>query len=203
MAIPKGFFPQQDTGFIFGLAEGAQDVSIQGMVERELALADIIAKDPDIATFAFAVGPTGGGAQTPNNGRFWINLKPIGQRKASADQIINRLRPQLARVNGVTLFLQVAQDISVGGRVARTQYQYTLQGSDLNELLEWGPRVLDGLRKLSELQIAIERGMLQIEEALMPEMPDIASRVQTLVADVMSQYNAVVTGVQRQARTAH
>jgi HAE1 family hydrophobic/amphiphilic exporter-1/multidrug efflux pump len=151
-AIPKGFFPQQDTGFIFGLAEGAQDVSIQGMVERELALADIIAKDPDIATFAFAVGPTGGGAQTPNNGRFWINLKPIGQRKASADQIINRLRPQLARVSGVTLFLQVAQDISVGGRVARTQYQYTLQGSDLNELLEWGPRVLDGLRKLPELQ---------------------------------------------------
>jgi HAE1 family hydrophobic/amphiphilic exporter-1/multidrug efflux pump len=121
------------------------------MVERELALADIIAKDPDIATFAFAVGPTGG-AQTPNNGRFWINLKPIGQRKASADQIINRLRPQLARVSGVTLFLQVAQDISVGGRVARTQYQYTLQGSDLNELLEWGPRVLDGLRKLPELQ---------------------------------------------------
>jgi HAE1 family hydrophobic/amphiphilic exporter-1/multidrug efflux pump len=150
--IPNGFFPQQDTGFIFGLAEGAQDVSIRGMVERELALADVIAKDPDIASFAFAVGPTGGGAQTPNNGRFWINLKPIGQRKASADEIINRLRPELARVSGVTLFLQVAQDISVGGRVARTQYQYTLQGSNLNELIEWGPRVLDALRKLPELQ---------------------------------------------------
>jgi hydrophobe/amphiphile efflux-1 (HAE1) family protein len=152
MTIPKGFFPQQDTGFIFGLAEGAQDVSIAGMMDRELALAEIVAKDPNIATFAFAVGPTGGGAQTTNNGRFWINLKPTGQRSASADDIINRLRPQLARVSGVTLFLQVAQDISVGGRVARTQYQYTLQGSDLNELLEWGPHVLDALRRLPELQ---------------------------------------------------
>ena len=150
--IPKGFFPQQDTGFIFGLAEGAQDVSIAGMMDRELALAEVIAKDPDIATFAFAVGPTGGGAQTTNNGRFWINLKPTGQRRAMADDIINRLRPQLARVSGVTLFLQVAQDISVGGRVARTQYQYTLQGSDLNDLLEWGPRMLDALRRLPELQ---------------------------------------------------
>ena len=152
VAIPKGFFPQQDTGFIFGVAEGAQDVSLRGMMEHELALADIVAQDPDIATFAFAVGPTGGGAQTTNNGRFWINLKPTNQRNASADDIINRLRPRLARVSGVTLFLQASQDISVGGRVARTQYQYTLQGSDLNELIEWGPRVLDAFRKLPELQ---------------------------------------------------
>jgi len=149
--IPKGFFPQQDTGFIFGLAEGAQDVSLQGMMERELALADIITKDPDITSFAFAVGPTGG-AQTTNNGRFWINLKPTSQRSASADDIVNRLRPQLARVSGITLFLRVAQDISIGGRVARTQYQYTLQGSDLNELIAWGPQVLDALHRLPELQ---------------------------------------------------
>jgi multidrug efflux pump subunit AcrB len=152
VAVPKGFLPQQDTGFIFGLAEGAQDASLRGMAERELALAEIIAQDPDIASFAFAVGPTGGGAQTTNNGRFWINLKPTNQRNASADDIVNRLRPKLARVSGITLFLQVAQDISVGGRVARTQYQYTLQGSDLNELIEWAPRVFDALRKLPELQ---------------------------------------------------
>jgi HAE1 family hydrophobic/amphiphilic exporter-1/multidrug efflux pump len=152
LTIPKGFFPQQDTGFIFGLAEGAQDVSVRGMMERELALADIVAKDPDIATFAFAVGPTGGGVQTTNNGRFWINLKPTSQRSASADDVINRLRPQLARVSGITLFMQVAQDISVGGRVARTQFQYTLQGADLVELIEWGPRILDALRRLPELQ---------------------------------------------------
>jgi HAE1 family hydrophobic/amphiphilic exporter-1/multidrug efflux pump len=151
VAIPKGFFPQQDTGFIFGLAEGAQDVSVRGMMDRELALADIVARDPDIATFAFAVGPTGG-VQTTNNGRFWINLKPTSQRRASADDVINRLRPQLARVSGITLFMQVSQDISVGGRVARTQYQYTLQGVDLTELIEWGPRVLEALRRLPELQ---------------------------------------------------
>jgi HAE1 family hydrophobic/amphiphilic exporter-1 len=152
VTIPKGFFPQQDTGFIFGLAEGAQDVSIRGMMERELALAQILIKDPDIATFAFSVGPTGGGVQTTNNGRFWINLKPTYERSATADDVINRLRPQLGRVSGITLFMQVAQDISVGGRVARTQYQYTLQGADLTELIEWGPRVLDALRRLPELQ---------------------------------------------------
>src|SRR5262249_46841879 len=151
ITIPKGFFPQQDTGFIFGLAEGAQDVSLRGMMEREFALAEIIAKDPDITTFAFSVGPTAG-VQTTNNGRFWINLKPTSQRSASADDIMSRLRPELARVSGITLFMQVSQDISVGGRAARTQYQYTLQGSDLNELIEWGPRVLDALRRLPELQ---------------------------------------------------
>src|SRR6202030_1273104 len=149
--IPKGFFPQQDTGFIFGLSEGAQDISLRSMIDRQRALAEIIAKDPYIATFAFAIGPTGG-AMTTNNGRFWISLKPRNERTASADEIINRLRPQLARVSGVTLFLQVAQDISVGGRLARTQYQYTLQSADLAELLEWGPRVLDAFRGLPQLQ---------------------------------------------------
>jgi multidrug efflux pump len=149
--IPKGFFPQQDTGFIFGLSEAAQDISLKGMIDRQRALAEIIAKDPDIATFAFAVGPTGG-AMTTNNGRFWISLKPRNERTAAADEIVNRLRPQLARVSGVTLFLQVAQDISVGGRLARTQYQYTLQSGDLAELIEWGPRVLDAFRGLPQLQ---------------------------------------------------
>jgi HAE1 family hydrophobic/amphiphilic exporter-1/multidrug efflux pump len=149
--IPKGFFPQQDTGFIFGLSEAAQDISLKGMIDRQRALAEIIAKDPDIAPFAFAVGPTGG-AMTTNNGRFWISLKPRNERTAAADEIVNRLRPQLARVSGVTLFLQVAQDISVGGRLARTQYQYTLQSGDLAELIEWGARVLDAFRGLPQLQ---------------------------------------------------
>jgi multidrug efflux pump subunit AcrB len=149
--IPKGFFPPQDTGFIFGLSEGAQDISLKSMIDRQRALAEIIAKEPDIATFAFAVGPTGG-AMTTNSGRFWISLKPRNERNASADEIINRLRPQLARVSGVTLFLQVAQDISVGSRLSRTQYQYTLQSADLAELLEWGPRVLDAFRELQQLQ---------------------------------------------------
>jgi hydrophobe/amphiphile efflux-1 (HAE1) family protein len=151
VTIPKGFFPQQDTGFIYGLSEGAQDISIKGMIDRQQALAEVLAKDPDIATFAFAVGPTGN-ALTTNNGRFWISLKPRNQRTASVDEVINRLRPQLARVSGVTLFMQSAQDISIGGRLARTQYQYTLQGADLNELIEWGPRFLDAFRRLPQLQ---------------------------------------------------
>ena len=151
VAIPKGFFPQQDTGFIFGLSEGAQDVSIKGMIDRQQALAEILVKDPDIATFAFSVGPTGN-ALTTNNGRFWISLKPRRERTASVDDVINRLRPQLAWVSGVTLFMQSSQDISVGGRLARTQYQYTLQGADLSELIEWGPRFLDAFRRLPELQ---------------------------------------------------
>jgi len=151
VTIPKGFFPQQDTGFIYGLSEGAQDISIKGMIDRQQALAEVLGKDPDIATFAFAVGPTGN-ALTTNNGRFWISLKPRNDRTASVDDIINRLRPQLARVSGVTLFMQSAQDISVGGRLARTQYQYTLQSADLNELIEWGPRFLDTFRRLPQLQ---------------------------------------------------
>jgi HAE1 family hydrophobic/amphiphilic exporter-1/multidrug efflux pump len=151
VTIPKGFFPQQDTGFIYGLSEAAQDISIQGMIDRQHALAEIVGKDPDVATFAFAVGPTGN-ALTTNNGRFWISLRPRNERSSSVDDIINRLRPQLARVSGVTLFMQSAQDISVGGRLARTQYQYTLQSADLNELIEWGPRFLEAFRKLPQLQ---------------------------------------------------
>jgi hydrophobe/amphiphile efflux-1 (HAE1) family protein len=151
VTIPKGFFPQQDTGFIYGLSEAAQDISIQGMIDRQHALAEIVGKDPDVATFAFAVGPTGN-ALTTNNGRFWISLRPRNERSSSVDDIINRLRPQLARVSGVTLFMQSAQDISVGGRLARTQDQYTLKSADLNELIEWGPRFLEAFRMLPQLQ---------------------------------------------------
>src|SRR5579862_731324 len=125
VVVPKGFFPQQDTGFIYGFSEARQDISFKAMMERQLALADIVAKDPDIESFAVAAGATGG-SQTLNTGRFWINLKPKTQRTASADEVLNRLRQQLQTVEGIVLYLQVAQDINVGGRLARTQYQYTL-----------------------------------------------------------------------------
>jgi hydrophobe/amphiphile efflux-1 (HAE1) family protein len=149
--IPKGFFPQQDTGIILATSEAAQDVSFARMVQLQKNLADIIAKDPDVATFADSVGAVGG-SQTSNTGRFFITLKPRDQRKASANEIINRLRPQVARIEGIALFMQAAQDINVGGRVARTQYQYTLQDADLNELNLWAPRMLDKLRTLPQLQ---------------------------------------------------
>ena len=151
IAIPKGFFPQQDTGLITGISEAAQDISFAAMMEKQQALAAVIAGDPDIASFASSVGPSGG-SPGENTGRFFITLKPHNQRQASADEIINRLRPQLAKVEGVALFLQASQDINVGGRLSRTQYQYTLQDANLGELNQWAPRVLDKFRSLPELQ---------------------------------------------------
>src|SRR5439155_3173337 len=130
--IPKGFFPQQDTGLITGTSEAAQDVSSAEMARLQQALAEVVAQDPDVASFAGSIGSNSGG--TINSGRFFINLKPRDQRAASVDQVINRLRPQLAKIEGAALYLQAAQDITVGGRAARTQYQYTLQDADLAEL---------------------------------------------------------------------
>ena len=151
VAIPKGFFPQQDTGFITGISEAAQDISFAGMLEKQQALAAVVAADPDIADFASVVGASGA-SPGENSGRFFITLKPRDQRSASADQIINRLRPKLAKVEGVALFLQASQDINVGGRLSRTQYQYTLQDADLAELDQWSPRMLAKLKSLPELQ---------------------------------------------------
>jgi hydrophobic/amphiphilic exporter-1 (mainly G- bacteria), HAE1 family len=142
--IPKGFFPQQDTGIISGLSDAPQDISFDEMVRRQHALLDIVSKDPDIESYGTGLG----GNRPINNGFVVIGLKPWSQRSASADQIITRLRPQLAKVPGATLFLQAAQDLNVGGRTTRTQYQYTLQDSDINELNEWAPKVLAELQKL-------------------------------------------------------
>ena len=149
--IPKGFFPQQDTGMLTGISEAAQDISFAGMMEKQQELAAVIAKDPDIASFVSAVG-SGGASPAENTGRFFITLKPHNERKASADEIINRLRPQLAKVEGVALFLQASQDINVGGRLSRTQYQYTLQDANLAELNQWAPRMLDKFKSLPQLQ---------------------------------------------------
>jgi hydrophobe/amphiphile efflux-1 (HAE1) family protein len=146
--IPKGFFPQQDTGIISGLSDGPQDISFDEMVRRQHALLDVVAKDPDVASYGTGLG----GSRPLNNGFVVIGLKPRSQRTASADQIITRLRPQLAKVPGATLFMQAAQDLNVGGRTTRTQYQYTLQDSDINELNDWAPKVLAELQKLPMLR---------------------------------------------------
>jgi hydrophobic/amphiphilic exporter-1 (mainly G- bacteria), HAE1 family len=146
--IPKGFFPQQDTGIISGLSDAPQDISFEEMVRRQHALLDVVAKDPDIASYGTGLG----GNRPVNNGFVVIGLKPRNERGSSADQIITRLRPQLAKIPGATLFMQAAQDLNVGGRTSRTQYQYTLQDSDINELNEWAPKVLAELQKLSMLR---------------------------------------------------
>jgi hydrophobe/amphiphile efflux-1 (HAE1) family protein len=147
--IPKGFFPTQDTGLIQGLSEAAQDVSPDEMKRLQRELSQVIARDPDIASFGSFFGS--GGGNTLNTGRFFIGLKPRDQRKSTAVQVINRLRPQLAKIEGVNLFLQPSQDITVGGRISRGQYQYTLQDADLDELNTWAPRMLAKLKTLPGL----------------------------------------------------
>jgi hydrophobe/amphiphile efflux-1 (HAE1) family protein len=146
--IPKGFFPQQDTGIIMGLSDAPQDISFDEMVRRQHALTDILAGDPDIASYGTGLG----GSRAINNGFVIIGLKPRDQRKSNADEIITRLRPQIAKVQGATLFLQAAQDLTVGGRTTRTQFQYTLQDSDIDELNAWAPRVLAELQGLPMLR---------------------------------------------------
>jgi HAE1 family hydrophobic/amphiphilic exporter-1 len=147
--IPKGFFPQQDTGLITGISQAAQDVSVKDMMRHQEALGAVVLKDPAVAHLAMAIG----GAGNPSNtGRMFITLKPRDQRDATADQIITRLQPQLDKVEGAQLFLQAAQDVTVGGRAARTQYQYTLQDSDFGELNQWAPEMLAKMQSLQELR---------------------------------------------------
>jgi hydrophobic/amphiphilic exporter-1 (mainly G- bacteria), HAE1 family len=151
VSIPKGFFPQQDTGLITGTSEAAQDVSFAEMKRRQEALGEIIGKDPAVATYAMALG-AGGSSPTINNGRFFITLKPKSERDVSAFDVITRLRPQLEKVEGARLFMQAAQDVNVGGRASRTQFQYTLQDGNLDELSEWAPKVLEKLKSLPMLR---------------------------------------------------
>ena len=145
---PKGFFPQQDNGIIVGLADASQDVSFSEMVRLQHKLTDVVAEDPDVAAWGTSIG----GSRPLNNGFVVLRLKPREERKASADQIITRLRAKLAKVDGATFFLQAAQDLNVGGRLSRTQYQYTLLDPSLDELNEWAPKLLAKLQKLPQLK---------------------------------------------------
>ena len=151
VAIPKGFFPDQDTGVLIGISEGAQDVSFAEMSRRQQALAAIVTADPDVSDYASSVG-AGLGGQTENNGRFYINLKPFDERHSTAQQVIARLRPKLQAVTGAALYLQAAQDIRVGGRLSKTLYQFTLQDADADELYAWAPKVLQRLQHLPMLR---------------------------------------------------
>ena len=145
--IPKGFFPQQDTGFLVGVAESAQDISFAAMSDRAMAVADVVRQDPAVESVGFTLGGT-----TFNNSNFFITLKTKESgRTVSADEVIGRLRTRLAELEGVNLYLQSAQDINVGGRLARTQYQYSLTDPEIKELGDWAPRILDRLRALPQL----------------------------------------------------
>ena len=148
--IPKGFFPIQDTGLISGFAEAAQETSPDETMRLMHKLGDVILADPDVEGFGSQTGSTGS-AQTANTGRYFIVLKPHAMRKLTSSQIIDRLRPQLAKVQGANLFLQPAQDINVGARIARATFQYTLQDTNIDELNEWSEKLLEKLRTLPQL----------------------------------------------------
>jgi multidrug efflux pump len=152
LVIPKGFFPQQDNGRLSGSILADQAISYQAMQEKITQLAAIVQADPAIATVTAYTGGGGGRGTTVNNARMFIALKGRRERDATADEVITRLRPKLARVPGATLYLQAVQDIRVGGRLGNAQYQYTLQADHLDELSEWAPRMLEALRKLPQLR---------------------------------------------------
>ncbi len=149
-STPKGFFPIQDIGLINGISEGAQDVSPQEMMRLQAEIDKIILEDPGVEGIASQVGTTYG-AQTTNTGRFNIMLKPREDRDLDASQIIDRLRPRLTKIIGATAYLQPAQDITVGGRIARAAFQYTLQDPNINELTEWAGKLLDKLKTVPEI----------------------------------------------------
>jgi multidrug efflux pump len=149
--VPKGFFPVQDTGVILGVSEAPQDVSFASMSERQQALADTILKDPAIASLSSFIGIDGTNV-TANSGRIQVNLKPLAERKVSATEVIRRLQPELAKVEGITLFMQPVQDLTVEDRVSRTQYQFSLEDPSAAELAAWVPKFVAKLQTLPELR---------------------------------------------------
>jgi multidrug efflux pump len=179
VVVPKGFFPQQDTGIISGVTEASPDVSFQRMSDRQLALAEVVIADPDVATVASFIGADGTNL-TNNSGRLSITLKPRSERKASADEIIARLQPKLAEVEGISAYLQSIQDLQIDNRVARTQYQFTLEDANAEELYVWGKRVLDALKKLPQLSdVASDQQTAGLQAALTIDR-DTASRLGVL-----------------------
>ncbi|MBS0354626.1 MAG: MdtB/MuxB family multidrug efflux RND transporter permease subunit [Proteobacteria bacterium] len=148
--VPKGFFPVQDTGAIQGITEAAQSISFDAMSSRQQALAEVVLKDPAVASLSSFIGVDGSNA-TLNSGRMMINLKPLAERDASASEVIRRLTPEVRKVAGITLYMQPVQDLSIEDKVSRTQYQFSLQSPDSAALTEWVPRLVERLKGLPQL----------------------------------------------------
>jgi len=174
--IPKGFFPQQDTGLIVGVTEAPPDVSFPKMMTLQRSLADVVRADPDVASVASFIGSDGTNPTT-NSGRLSITLKPRSDRKRDATEIIGDLQPRLAKVEGIAAYLQAVQDLQIESRISRTQFQYTLEDADAQELAEWAPRALERLRKLRELSdVASDQQTAGLQMALTIDR-DTASRM--------------------------
>ena len=174
--VPKGFFPQQDTGVLMGATEASQDISFAAMADLQQKVARLVLADPAVATIGSFIG-AGAGSSTVNNGRMFITLKPLAKRKVSADQVIARLRKQMSRIAGINLFLQSVQDIRVGGRLSKAQFQYALQSSDLGALGTWSARLVDKLRKSPLLRdVVSDQQMLGLQMNVAVDR-DAASRL--------------------------
>jgi len=148
--VPKGLFPQQDTGLLMGSTQAAQDASYPEMLRLQTTVNEVINADPDVDHFVSFIGS--GGMGTGNTGSAFITLKPLPPRKATPDEILARLRGKLSKIEGITTYLQSRQDVNVGGRMARTQYQYTIEDANLAELQAWTPKMLEAFRKLPQLK---------------------------------------------------
>ncbi len=148
--IPKGFFPQQDTGRMQGIVEGQQHISYQALVEKAKWFEQQVRSDPDVETVDMVAGTSGGGFGG-NRAQIWLQLKPVGVRKSSIDEVIDRIRAKTESMPGATLYLQANQDIRIGGRQGNGEYQYTLQAQDFNLLDKWGNKVLEQMRKLPQI----------------------------------------------------
>jgi multidrug efflux pump len=182
---PKGFFPQQDVGRIIGFIQADQDVSFSTMREKVKKFADVVRQDPAMDTVtAF----TGGGSGN-NSGRFFAQLKPLDQRKISADMVIDRLRPKLEAIPGASLFLQAVQDINVGARFAGAQYQYTLQADRLSDLIEWAPRLMERMAKIPDLRDVNTDQQLNGLQATLNIDRDTGGRLGVSVAEIDNTLN--------------
>ena len=183
IVVPKGFFPVQDTGAILGISEATQTVSFQAMTERQQRVAEIILKDPDVANLSSFIGVDGINP-TINTGRIQINLKPREQRSATASEIIRRLQPEVAKIEGITLYMQPGQDLTVEDRVSRTQFQYTIEDASAQELNDWTPRLVEKLRTRPELRdVASDQQNGGLQAAITIDR-DTAGRLGVLPADL-------------------
>ncbi len=181
--VPKGFFPVQDTGVILGVSQAPQNISFAAMAKRQQQLADVILQDPAVESLSSFIGIDGTNT-TMNSGRIQINLKPLAQRNLSASEVIRRLQPEVAKLDGIELFLQPVQDLTVEDRVSRTQFQYSLEDVDPKELAYWTPRFVSKLKTLPELRdVATD----QLDDGLLATLTidrDTASRLGILPADI-------------------
>ncbi len=183
VVVPKGFFPQQDTGGLMGTTEASQDISFEAMSKLQQKVTAIVLSDPAVATIGSFIGASSG-STTVNNGRMFITLKPRGQRDASADQVIARIRKKMSQVVGINLFLVANQDIRVGGRSSKAQFQYSLQASDLGDLGQWSTKLVAKLRESPLLKdVTSDQQMLGLQMNVVVDR-DTAARLGVSLAAI-------------------